>query len=137
LFESVNVDGSDRLVAHAEVQRQAVVGGLKDGSLASALLAGLFQRISHDGFAMTPAPVFGERRDIVHADCARGSDGRRRGYGLSVHVSDVPYKVAVPEPPLEEDLAEPAEGNMEAGAADIAEGQACGFIADAPDLGLR
>src|SRR5262245_27002814 len=101
---------------------------MEDRSLTFAHLAGLFKRIPHYSFAMPPAPVFRQRRDIVHTDCASSCHRRRRGHRLSVHVRNVSYKIAVPEPPVEEDLAKPVEGNMETGAADVAEGQPRGFI---------
>src|SRR5258706_777907 len=47
LLEGVHFHGCNRSVTHAEIQWQAVLGGLEDGALAAALLAGSLDSPAH------------------------------------------------------------------------------------------
>src|SRR5207249_5345148 len=122
LLEGVHFDAGHGFVAHAEIQREAVLGGLKDGSLTTGFLAGLFQSVAHDSFPVTPPAVRRKGGHVIYADDARGRDRCGGRHRLSVHETDVADEIAVPERLAQKNLAKPVEGNVEAGAANIAEG---------------
>src|SRR2546429_9294002 len=80
--------------------------------------------------------MLGQRRDIVHP---YGAGGGYRGRGhdrLAVEIADPADEAVLPQPPAQKNLTKPVQRNVEAGASDIAEGQASGIVVDTADLEL-